>query len=427
MNTVVLGLLYGDEGKGKIVDYYALTHDIVVRFQGGPNAGHTLYRNDIKIVLHQIPSGVLNNKTVVIGNGCIIDVKKLIKEVDMLIKGGYTNVIDLLRISHCAHVILPEHIQKDIEKENSGKGNGSTKCGIGPCYSAKYAREGIRIGDFIKKYTIDDIFGDEKSVNYDTIYTKIKENCICDTTQYLYNMMDLGKSLLFEGAQGAFLSIDNFMYPNVSSSNVDVGGVISGTGVNHKYINNVVGIVKAYNSRVGDGPFVTQVFGEDEKILREAGQEYGATTGRPRKVGWLDLPMVKYISKVVGVDSIALTRLDTLIEGTKHLDKIPICVNYLDKDGFVWNNFPTYINEYKGNVKPQYIAVDKFNMDDINKAVNLYKQTGSYINEEYNPFVNFILTVQKYAQVRVGMISFGRERDQVCNLLDFEKENKTNE
>ena len=413
MNTVILGLIYGDEGKGKIVDYQALNHDIVARFQGGPNAGHTIYRNDTKIVLHQIPSGILNGKDVVIGNGCIIDVKKLILEINMLIENGYTDIFDLLHISHCAHVILPEHIEKDVAKENSGKGNGSTKCGIGPCYSAKYAREGIRIGEYVKKYNINDIFGDQKTVNYDTIYTRIKKR-ICDTTQYLQDMIDIGKNILFEGAQGAFLSIDNFMYPNVSSSNVDVGGVISGTGVNHKQIDNVIGIVKAYSSRVGNGPFVTQIFGEDEQILREAGKEYGATTGRPRKVGWLDLPMVKYISRVIGVDSLAITRLDTLIEATKHLEKIPVCVNYLDKENFIWNHFPTDNQYYvDGNVMPQYIQIEKFTMDDINRSIEDYKKEHTIYTSKYNPFAQFIHTIEEHTGVRVSMISFGKNRDDV--------------
>lgn len=424
MNTVILGLLYGDEGKGKIVDYQADKHDIIVRFQGGPNAGHTIYRNNKKIVLHQIPSGILSGKPVVIGNGCIVDIFKLIQEIDMLIESGYTDVLNLLHISHCAHVITQKHIDKDVKKENSGKGNGSTKCGIGPCYSDKYAREGIRIYQFLEKHTDFsyevaitsqlNTLSNEQEQRYNNIYNNLKK-CVCDTTNYLQKSIDQGKNILFEGAQGVFLSIDNFMYPNVSSSNVDIGGVISGTGVNHKQINNVLGIVKSYMSRVGDGPFVTQISGEDEKKLRDVGQEYGATTGRPRKVGWLDLPMIKYACKVVGVDQLAITRIDTLIDAFGDKETIPVCVDYSDKSGMIWGEFPTFEHQYlTDNVHPMYIDVPMFNYEDVEQFIN--NDVAEKAQNNSNNFTNFIHTIERYTQTPIKMISFGKNKEDVYCL-----------
>ena len=410
-STIVLGLLRGDEGKGKIVDYLSDNNDLIIRFQGGPNAGHTIYRDNKKCVLHQIPSGILNDKECLIGHGCIIDPIKLIAEIKSLNSFGISKELikKKLKVANGCHVIFPEHIKQDVLKENSGNGNGSTKCGISPCYRDKYYRDGKRMID---------VFSD---IKYTNVFNMSEEDwqfiasLLIDDTYYLNYKCD-NKNILFEGAQGVFLDIDNPLYPNVSSSSVNIGGVITGTGINpYKFCKGLktVGIVKAYMSSVGTGKFLIEikndfimiipgektVFSCTANQLREVGKEYGATTGRPRKVGFLDLPMVKYACDTVGISRLCLTRLDTFTEAfpkTKY-KKFPVCINYaclIDnkiylEENISWSNINNYIPVYKF-----FDMWEKPNLSDKN-------------------FIKFIEYIEQYTNVKVSYISVGKEKSDI--------------
>ena len=408
-STIVLGLLRGDEGKGKIVDYLSDNNDLIIRFQGGPNAGHTIYRDNKKCVLHQIPSGILNDKECLIGHGCIIDPIKLIAEIKSLNSFGISKELikKNLKIANGCHVIFPDHIEQDVLKENSGNGNGSTKCGISPCYRDKYYRDGKRMID---------VFSD---IKYNNIFNMSEEDwqfiasLLIDDTYYLNYKCD-NKNILFEGAQGVFLDIDNPLYPNVSSSSVNIGGVITGTGINpYKFCKGLktVGIVKAYMSSVGTGKFLTEIKNDFNMIipgektvftctaseLREAGEEYGATTGRPRKVGWLDLPMIKYACDTTGITDLCLTRLDTFTKAfpKSKYKKFPVCINYahLNNDKIVIAENISWFNI--NNYFPLYKFFDMWNKPCLSDPA----------------FVKFIEYIENYTNVKITYISVGKEKD----------------
>lgn len=437
-NTIVLGLLRGDEGKGKITDLLADQHDIVIRFQGGPNAGHTIYKDEQKIVLHQIPSGILSKKICIIGHGCIIDLKKLIKEIYQVTKFISLNQIKTnLKIAKGCHLIFENHIEEDTNRENAGKGNGSTKCGISPCYRDKYYRSGRRIVDVLNHLDsygilqdnyVNDIVNELKNEDIDKknlytlindIFNLIKDNLIDDTFELNYTYKRYSK--LFEGAQGVFLDIDNPYYPNVSSSSVSVGGVITGTGISFDQMRNsrVIGIIKSYMSSVGDGYFPTEIkkdfigkFNNKEYIftaeqIREAGKEYGATTGRPRKVGFFDLPMIKYACDTIGVTDLCLTRIDTLMEAfpLEQYPYFPICVDYLFKDK---NNF------YNQTNKSWFDVID-------DKITPVYKWIKNWenISSDDEDFMNFISLIEEYTKVHVTYISHGQNKKDVETLPKF--------
>lgn len=289
MNTVVVGLQFGDEGKGKIVDKLAADHDWVVRYQGGANAGHTLYNDSgEKIVLHQIPSGILQNKNCFIGNGCVVDLEALKEEMEMLREHGV--IIDHfnLKISPKAHVLTFEHKFADVNRNGH---IGTTKKGIGPAYEDKVARKGTRVGDLLAHN------------EYNWLRPLVVDA--------LPDMIRNG-NVLFEGAQGTMLDIDHGTYPFVTSSNCTAGGACTGTGFPPNKIDRVVGVAKAYVTRVGNGPLPTELPGAAQDQLRELGKEYGATTGRPRRCGWLDIDQLRYACMINGVDEIYLTKLDIL-------------------------------------------------------------------------------------------------------------------
>lgn len=359
MNTIIFGLLRGDEGKGKIVDYFSNINDkncITVRYAGGPNAGHTIYRNDKKIVLHQIPSGILNGNQCIIGRGCVVDLKKLVEEMTQIqylidsnaltslnFKSGIKynhdiyskmnlndsrDVRNYLNLSFGSHIITPGAIKEDIERENSGKGNGSTKCGIAPTYRNKYYRNGIRVFDLLKM-TLNEITNITGLTKEEFIY--IKPIFVDD--EFVINQKYGNKfHYIFEGAQGTLLDIDSPYYPNVSSSSPGIAGVLSGTGINanHLFNNecNIIGVAKVYMSSVGVGKFVTELDDENGKLIRDAGKEYGATTGRPRKVGWLDLPLLKYSIRTSGIKELCITRFDTLADAMKEKGEFKVCRYY---------------------------------------------------------------------------------------------------
>ena len=366
--NVVLGAFYGDEGKGKVIDYLSSNAKYAVRFSGGNNAGHQVEVDGKKFAFHLLPSGILySNTKAILGNGVVIDPKVLIDEINNLKKSGYT--CDNLFISDKAHVILPYHIALDQMQEDIRENKiGTTKRGIGPAYCDKYERCGIRMEDFISKNfksllktnvknknTILKANKHEK-LNFNEIYKEYKEYAkilkpyVCDTTTMLHKAIKNNENILCEGAQATLLDIDFGSYPYVTSSNPTIGGVSTGTGIGARYINEVIGVIKAYSSRVGEGPYVTELLDETGDKIRELGHEYGTTTKRPRRCGWLDIVALNYAIRVNGMTAIAMNHLDTIGK----LDKIKICVAY----------------EYKGK-KTEYFRT---NMDFLNNSKPVYEE-----------------------------------------------------
>ncbi len=345
--VVVIGAQWGDEGKGKVVDILAADSDIIVRYQGGNNAGHTLVVDGKKTVLHLVPSGVLHDdKVCVIGNGVVVDPAILAEEIDSLRERGFLRDDSRLKISDRAHVILPHHKAIDLAREKlRGEGRiGTTGRGIGPTYEDKMARVGIRFADLIdpevfaqslaatlreKNLYLSEILNADALDLEHTLaeYRSLAERFapfVDDTAVYLHDALAQGKRVLFEGGQGTMLDIDHGTYPYVTSSNTTVGGVCTGSGVAPKRIAAVVGIAKAYTTRVGSGPFPTELHGELGERLRKDGDEFGATTGRPRRCGWFDAVVVRHAVRLNAMDGLALTKLDVLTG----MDPIRICVGY---------------------------------------------------------------------------------------------------
>ena len=358
-NVAVIGAQWGDEGKGKIVDLFTQDADIIVRFQGGNNAGHTLVVAGEKTVLHLIPSGALHpNKLCVIGNGVVVDPEVLLVEIDGLKKRGYFTDDSLLRISEQAHLIMPYHKSIDQARERlRGKGKiGTTGRGIGPAYEDKVARTGIRFIDLLEeetfreklRYNIEEkniylkAILKEKTLSFKEIhdtycgYRERLKGYVTDTGLLLDRAIKAGKKVLFEGAQGTLLDVDHGTYPYVTSSNTVIGGVCSGAGIGAKSIHHIIGISKAYTTRVGSGPFPTELKGAEGEKLKAEGREFGATTGRPRRCGWFDAVGVRYAVRINGITGIALTKLDVLT-GFK---KIGICTAYRC-DGKSYHEFPS--------------------------------------------------------------------------------------
>ena len=371
MVNVVLGSFYGDEGKGKIIDYLSTNSQYAVRFSGGNNAGHSIEVDGKKFAFHLIPSGILNREVkAILGNGVVIDPKVLIEEINNLKDNGYK--VDNLYISDKAHLILPYHIVldgllEDIRKENK---IGTTKRGIGPAYCDKYERSGIRMEDFISdnfyeklKFNVENKNVILKAYGYDPLdfneiyneykeYAKILRPYICDTTTMLHKAINKNESILCEGAQATLLDIDFGSYPYVTSSNPTIGGVSTGTGIGARYINEVYGVIKAYSSRVGEGPYVTELNDATGDRIRDLGHEYGTTTKRPRRCGWLDIVALNYSIMLNGITGIAMNHLDTVGK----LDKIKICVAY-EYEGQIEKYFNTNL-EFLNKCKPVYEEFD---------------------------------------------------------------------
>ena len=429
MNGLILGLLRGDEGKGKITDYFAKNADVVIRYAGSCNAGHTIYRGDKKIVLHQIPSGILHKKICIIGRGCLIDLKKLLKEIDQLndlIKNnkldGFTkndSIFDYLKISYGAHIIFQHHIQEDIKREDSGKGNGSTKCGIAPGYRDKYYRSGMRIFDLVKM--IPNEVNSEKfqklkeDIGLSTFELQTILTCAVDEEKLINDIYPNDLNLLFEGAQGVLLDINSPYYPNVSSSSVGIDGVIAGTGINYNRLLKdnkfkIIGVAKSYMSSVGVGQFLTQLDGNDDvsaKLIRDTGNEYGATTGRPRKVGWFDIPLLRYSLRTSGTNELCLTRLDTLKEAFKDVGEFKVCIAYKNKetnekiyDADIWN-----LDKYE----PVYVTF------------KIWKECS--FNDKN--FVKFLKAIQLLLPVNIKYLSIGKNEDDILIMTnDWYKEDE---
>jgi adenylosuccinate synthase len=414
---VLVGLQWGDEGKGKIVDYLSPGYGMVARFQGGPNAGHTIKIGDDKYVLHLIPSGIFNSDTInLIGNGVVIDPIVLLWEIEGLEKRSF-NIKDQLMISSKAHLILPSHKLLDAASEFS-KGNmkiGSTLKGIGPTYMDKTGRNGLRIGDiflpdFESRYEILKNKHLGLISNYDTVpdfdlqgeedkffksISKLKHFNVIDSEYFVNSFLASGKKILAEGAQGTMLDIDYGTYPFVTSSNTVSAGVSVGLGVAPTKINRVIGIAKAYTTRVGSGPFPTELDNETGEKLREVGHEYGATTGRKRRCGWIDLPQLSYSVMINGVTDIALTKLDVLND----FDTVEACTAYKLMDGTLTDQLPYDLVNVKTD--PVYEKCDGWNTDisAIRKRSELPENALKYLD-----------LLDRYLKVPFSFISIGAER-----------------
>ncbi len=417
---VVIGCFYGDEGKGKVIDYLAADADIAVRATGGDNAGHTIKIDGVKYAMHLIPSGILSGHTIgMIGNGVVLNPEVLLEEVGNLKAHGY-DADRYLKISDKAHVILPYHPLLDmaLEKTRSAK-IGTTGKGIGPAYCDKYERSGLRVEDFyasdfkeklreltesrralIKYYDPDSSLADEL-LSFDKIYElyagygeKIRPY-VCDGLTWLHKTLERGEKVLVEGAQATLLDIDFGSYPFVTSSNPTIGGVLTGTGLSASDIGNVYGVIKAYSSRVGEGPYVTELLDDTGDRIRELGHEYGTTTGRPRRCGWLDLVALKYAKRVNGLTALAVNHLDTIGK----FDKIQVCVAY-DCGGTVTEDFSTNL-EFLGRAKPVYKELSG-NFGDLSGCRDFDMLPGTA--------KDYIRFIEDYIGIPVKFIGTGAER-----------------
>lgn len=413
----VFGAQWGDEGKGRFVDYLAHEADIVVRYQGGNNAGHTIIVNDVTYKLHLIPAGSLyDGKLCVIGNGVVVDPGALLEEMDLLVQKGVS--LKQLKISDRAHMVMPYHKLLDgISEDKAGDAQiGTTRRGIGPCYTDKAARLGLRMCDLLadsfadklkaalalKNEIITKIHGKEP-LAFEPIleaflgYRERLRPYICDTVRLCHDYYRQGKKLLFEGAQGMLLDIDFGTYPFVTSSHPISGGVSIGTGLPPAALTEVVGVVKAYTTRVGTGPFVTELLCETGEKIREKGHEYGATTGRPRRCGWLDLVIVDYAVRVGGITSIALSRMDTL----GGFDQVKVCVAY-DIGGRTTKDFPASLDDI-AIAKPVYKDFEGWSSDISH--VRTYQELPK-------PARDYIEFIESETGVPVSMIGVGPERSE---------------
>jgi adenylosuccinate synthase len=415
--TVLVGSQWGDEGKGKIVDILSEKFKIVARYQGGANAGHTVIIGDKKYILHLIPSGILREDvTCVNGNGVVIDPTALLDEISLLEKNGI-KVEGRLYISHNAHLIMPYHKLLDKIIESGETKIGTTGRGIGPCYIDKFARKGIRIVDLLDRIELEKKIRlnlkeknellkkvyEHEGLDVDAIvkeyieFDRTIDQYIKDVPSFLNNAIAEGKSVLLEGAQGALLDVDFGTYPFVTSSSPTSGGACTGTGIPPTKIDSVFGIVKAYTTRVGNGPFPTELLDDDGEKLRQIGAEFGATTGRPRRCGWYDSFLVAYSKMINGISSVAITKLDVL----SSLAKIKVCVSY-ELNGRQLKYFPTSV-EQLSNVKPIYEELDGWN-EEISNCTS-YEQLPAKTKD----YLNFIA---KHSGIKIEIVSVGPKRGQ---------------
>jgi len=418
--NLVIGTQWGDEGKGKIVDYFSKDAEYVVRFQGGNNAGHTIKVEDQVYKLHITPSGVIQGKIGVIGNGCVIDPDVLIKEIDELTKRG---VKPKLLISDRANIIMPYHKILDGAEEKflGNKKIGTTKRGIGPCYSDKISRNGVRAIDIIDRetlskkldtiltmkrrifdaYKIDEKLDKKKILETYTDFGEQLKNFITTTHVELNRAIDSGKNILLEGAQGTMLDVEYGTYPYATSSHTVAGGASTGTGIGPKHIDDIVGIVKAYTTRVGEGPMPTELFDEAGKHLSEKGREIGTTTSRPRRCGWLDLIVVKHSCMISGITKLAITKLDVL-EGLKN---VKICTGYR-LNGKKIDFFPANI-EQVSKCKPLYEEFKGWN------EINANSMKLADLPENAQTYINFI---EEELRTPIALVSIGPGRKETIEV-----------
>jgi len=421
---IVLGAQWGDEGKGKMTDYLAEEANVVVRFQGGNNAGHTVVVGDNEYKLHLIPSGILyEDKLNVIGNGVVVDPKALFEEIDYLEGVGVKVTPEKLIISDRAQLIMPYHKTLDILKEKArGKNDiGTTGKGIGPCYTDKFERCGIRVCDLMhedvfveklkeniemKNLYITKVL-DGEALNFDEIlkeyleFAKKLRPFVQDTSVRVYNDIKADKTVLFEGAQGMLLDIDYGTYPYVTSSNTTAGGVCSGIGIGPNMVTNAVGITKAYTTRVGKGPFPTELLDETGDWIREKGHEYGVTTGRSRRCGWLDLVIVKTAARVSGLTSLAVTKIDTLAG----LEKIRVCVGYKFNDTVI-DYFPASLEDL-AKCEPIYEEFDGW--DDSVADVRSYDELPDNVKK-------YLARISEFTDTKISIVGVGPKRDQTMRV-----------
>ncbi len=424
--TIVIGTQWGDEGKGKYIDILAEDADVIVRFSGGNNAGHTLVHAGEKFALHLLPSGILRTDTTcIIGNGVVVDPAVLIMELERLQSRGVARA--KLLISDRAHLVMPWHRELDAlqEKARGSEGLGTTKRGIGPAYSDKAERSGIRMCDLMEPETfkvrvrsvlltknaiLEKVYGapviDAEKVIVEYLgYAEVIKEMVCDANMVLHKALEDGKKVLFEGAQATFLDIDFGTYPYVTSSNPIAGGVCTGAGVGPKQITDVFGVMKAYTSRVGEGPFITEQNNDVGDTIRELGHEYGTTTGRPRRCGWLDAPMLKFAARVNGLTGFCMNHLDTIGK----LDEMKLCTSY-ELDGEKIDFYPASLNvlarckpvyeTFKGWPGTDITGVRKF--DDLPAAAKTY-----------------VAAIEKVTGVPIRFIGVGPDRAQTIDRMDL--------
>lgn len=422
-SVVVVGTQWGDEGKGKITDFLSSNAEVIARYQGGDNAGHTIQFDGKTYKLHLIPSGIFDkNKISVIGNGVVVNPKSLVKELQYLADEGVDT--SSLRISSRAHVILPYHILMDQLQEDAKGDNkiGTTIKGIGPAYMDKAARVGIRIADLLdkeifkerlevnleEKNVLFERVYDAKPLSFDDIFEEYYEygqqiaKYVTDTSVILNDALDQGKRVLFEGAQGVMLDIDQGTYPFVTSSNPVAGGVTIGSGVGPSKIDTVIGVCKAYTSRVGDGPFPTELFDEVGNQIREVGREYGTTTGRPRRVGWFDSVVMRHSRRVSGITNLSLNSIDVLTG----LETIKICTAYETSDGERIEYYPASL-KVLADCKPIYEELPGWT-EDITQAKTL--------EELPTNAQNYVRRISELVGVKIATLSVGPDRSQTMIL-----------
>ena len=394
-NIAVIGTEFGDEGKGKIIDFLAEKADVVARFNGGNNAGHTVEFDDKKIVLHLIPSGIIRKNTLnVVGNGLVVDPKVLLQEIKNLGKNKIKVSAENLVISENAHVILPHHIEED---KKVGGSIGTTARGIGPAYTDKAARIGLKMYEFVDPDLFKKRFGNEKFYQEYKDYAEEIKPFVGDTSALVNEALNKNQKILFEGAQGTLLDVDFGTYPFVTSSNATAGGVCTGLGISPKKVQSVLGVCKAYKTRVGLGPFPTEITGGIGEKIQKIGKEFGATTGRQRRVGWFDALIGKYAVMINGIDSIAMTKLDVLTT----VEKLRICVAYKYK-GQIIKNFTTNMKVLQ-NCQPVYEEFDGW-WDNLTKIRNYDKLPDNA--------KKYLRRIEELLKVPISIVSVGPRREQ---------------
>ncbi|MDR3206553.1 MAG: adenylosuccinate synthase [Candidatus Methanoplasma sp.] len=425
-SIAIIGAQWGDEGKGKITDYLDETANLIVRFQGGNNAGHTIVVGDKVFKLHGLPSGVVRKGNLaVIGNGVVVNMDELLEEIDEVVRTGGS--VDGLRISDRAHLVMNYHKKLDgAEEKYRGKNAvGTTKKGIGPSYQDKISRGGFRVGDLLeddllkekiafnvsyKKDLLKMMDAEECCCTVESLYEKMKGwrdgigKYICDTSVLVNDALDEGKNVLFEGAQGAMLDIDHGTYPYVTSSSTCGGGICTGTGVAPNRIDKTLGCLKAYTTRVGEGPLVTEIPGEAGTELQKRGGEFGVTTGRGRRCGWLDLVVAEHASRMCGFTSLAITKLDVLND----YDELPVCVAY-EIDGKEERHFPSSISKLERS-KPIYRTL---------KGWKGWSDTAAVVKKGYDALPSemkdYIAFIEKEMRIPADIISIGPKRDETID------------
>lgn len=418
-NVVVVGAQWGDEGKGKLIDFLSRDVDITARYQGGNNAGHTVVVGNKEYIFHLLPSAILHKgKICVIGNGVVVDPKALLAEIDELKTKGLAITPRQLKVSGHCHIVMPYHRVLDGLRESVRKNKiGTTGRGIGPCYSDKVARCGIRMIDLLNPGVLraklqdnlaekNEIFSkvfNQKDYDFEALYReylhygKLLGPFVCDTALYLNRSIDKKKSVLFEGAQGTFLDIDFGTYPFVTSSNTIAGGVCSGSGVAPTKIDKILAAVKAYTTRVGEGPFPTEFSDNLEQEIRAKGKEFGATTGRPRRCGWFDSVLVKYSVMINGISELAIMKLDVLDE----LKEIKICTSY-EYDGQRYTDFPMDF-EVLSKARPVYETMPGWNVP--TRGVTKFKKLPVHARR-------YIERLEKLLEVPIRYVSTGSKRSE---------------